>query len=63
MQQIPVDMYIQSQSYLGRCSCVVGHAIENDLRCLKIKLGADLEESVIRDTQLHYKERYFCAVK
>ena len=35
----------------------------NDLRCLKIELGADLDRGVIRDTQLHYKERYFCAVK
>ena len=51
------------QSYFGRCSCVVGHAIRNDLRCLEIKLGKDLDPGVIRDTQIHYKERYFCAVK
>ena len=46
----------------SRCRVVVDHAIDNDLRCLKIRKGEHLDPAVIRDTQIHYKERYFYSV-
>ena len=58
-------MYIQNITcnfYHCRCR-VIGHALMNDLHCLRIKEGKHLDPTVIRDTQLHYKERYFCGVK
>ena len=36
---------------------IVGHAVHNDFEALQICLGQDLDPSVVRDTQKHFKWR------
>ena len=36
---------------------IVGHAVRNNFKALQIRLGQDLNPSVIRDTQEHFKQR------
>jgi DNA polymerase III epsilon subunit-like protein len=42
---------------LHRSTFVVGHAINNDFKCLGINREADLSDQTIIDTQKHYKQR------
>ena len=42
---------------LRRCKFVIGHAIRNDLTCLRISDEVDLPDQVIIDIQKHYKQR------